>query len=132
MSDDPPASDENPPTSHDETPPSADESSTTDSPPEGPTPTTTTAPDTEQMATDTTPDDEQTTKSTVERYARYLLIAGFALLALIALLRFYFAASTTIDIWIADDYRSLFQAVFNLAVLLVAGAGIGWQVRKMR
>jgi hypothetical protein len=84
------------------------------------------------MATDTTPDDEQTTKSTIERYARYLLIAGFALLALIALLRFYFAASATIDTWIADDYRSLFQAVFNLAVLLVAGAGIGWQVRKMR
>lgn len=116
----------------DETPPSTDESSTIASPPEGPTPSSTTAPDTEQMATDTTPDDEQTTKSTVERYARYLLIAGFALLALIALLRFYFAASTTIDIWIADDYRSLFQAVFNLAVLLVAGAGIGWQVRKMR
>lgn len=130
--DDPPASDENPPTAYDEPSPSTDESSTTDSPPEGPTPSSTTAPDSEPMATDTTPNDEQTSESTVERYARYLLIAGFALLALIALLRFYFAASTTIDIWIASDYRSLFQAVFNLAILLVAGAGIGWQIRKMR
>lgn len=94
----------------------------------------------ETMASDTAPtdtdpddtDDKQSLRSDVERYVRYLLVAGFSLLALIAMLRFYFAASATIDTWISQEYRSLFQALFNLAILLVAGAGIGWQARKIR
>lgn len=86
--------------------------------------------DSEHAAPDT--EDEQGLRGDVERYVRYLLVAGFSLLALIAMLRFYFAASATIDTWISQDYRSLFQALFNLAILLVAGAGIGWQARKIR
>lgn len=99
-------------------------------------------PDTEPMATDTTPDDEapdreqpgdeQGSGRTIQRYVRYILLGGFVLLALIALLRFYFAMSATIDTWVASEYRSLFQAAFNLAVLLVAGAGIAWQIRALR
>jgi hypothetical protein len=69
---------------------------------------------------------------TVERKLRYAFVAGLALLALIALLRFYFAASATIDTWIAREYRSLLQALFNLAILLLSGAGILWQARKLR
>lgn len=100
----------------------------------------TSSPTPETMASDTAPtdtdpddtDDEQSLRSDVERYVRYLLVAGFSLLALIAMLRFYFAASATIDTWISQEYRSLFQALFNLAILLVAGAGIGWQARKIR
>lgn len=75
---------------------------------------------------------EDTTGSRVERYVRYLLVAGLALLALIAMLRFYFAASSMIDTWITREYRSLFQALFNLAILLLAAAGISWQARKIR
>jgi hypothetical protein len=67
----------------------------------------------------------------VERYVRYVLLAGFTLLALVALLRFYFAASGAIDTWVTDEYRSLFQAAFNLVVLFAAGIGISWQVRQL-
>jgi hypothetical protein len=94
--------------------------------------------DTRQMATDTDTDTdtasegEQSLRTNVERYVRYLLVGGLALLALIALIRFYFAASATIDTWISREYRSLFQALFNLAILLLAGAGIAWQARKIR
>jgi PGF-CTERM protein len=65
------------------------------------------------------------------RYARYALLAGLALLALLATVRFYFAVSTTIDRWVAREYRWLFQAALNLVVLLVAAIGISWEVRKM-
>lgn len=86
----------------------------------------------EPMASDTPSDDEQSLRNSVERYVRYLLVAGLSLLALIAMLRFYFAASATIDTWISQEYQSLFQALFNLAILLIAGAGISWQARKIR
>lgn len=87
----------------------------------------------EPMASDTaTAEEEQSLRNRVERSMRYLLVAGLSLLALIAMLRFYFAASATIDTWISRDYRSLFQALFNLALLLLAGAGIAWQARKIR
>lgn len=94
--------------------------------------------DTEHMASETpddgitTPDDEQNLRNDVERYVRYVLVAGLALLALIAMLRFYLAASATIDTWISPGYQSLFQALFNLAIGLLAVAGIGWQARKIR
>lgn len=81
--------------------------------------------------------DEYTGKSRllsgdIERTLRYAVVAGLALLALIATLRFYFAAGATIDTWVAREYRSLFQALFNLTILLVSGAGILWQVQKLR
>lgn len=94
--------------------------------------------DTEHMASApnddgiTPTENEQRLRNDVERYVRYLLVAGLSLLALIAMLRFYFAASATIDTWISQEYRSLFQALFNLALVLLAGAGIGWQARKIR
>ena len=65
------------------------------------------------------------------RYARYALLAGLTLLALLATVRFYFAVSTTIDRWVAPEFRSLFQAAFNLVVLLAAAVGISWEVRKV-
>ena len=81
--------------------------------------------------------DEDTGKSRlpsgdIERTLRYAVVAGLALLALIATLRFYFAAGATIDTWVTREYRSLFQALFNLTILLVSGAGILWQVQKLR
>lgn len=68
----------------------------------------------------------------VGRYVSYALLAGLSLLALIAALQFYVNASSALNQWIADEYRSLFQAAFNLVVLLVAAAGITWQVRRLR
>jgi hypothetical protein len=46
--------------------------------------------------------------------------------------RFYFAASNAVSYWVAEPYESAFQAAFNLVVLLLVGAGIVRQVRRMR
>lgn len=64
-------------------------------------------------------------------YARYALLAGLTLLALVATFRFYFAVSSAIDLWVAREFRPLFQAAFNLVVLLLAAIGISWEVRKV-
>jgi hypothetical protein len=61
----------------------------------------------------------------------YALLAGLSLLALIAALQFYFNASSAINQWVTHEYRSLFQAVFNLVVLLLTAAGISRQVRRL-
>ena len=61
----------------------------------------------------------------------YALLAGLSLLALIAALQFYFNASSAINQWVTREYRSLFQAVFNLVVLLLTAAGISRQVRRL-
>lgn len=66
--------------------------------------------------------------------AAYLKWAAFVLLGLIAaiaLFRFYFAASRTIDIWISRDFVPMFQAAFNLVVLLAAGAGLAKLARHI-
>jgi hypothetical protein len=59
-------------------------------------------------------------------------LAGLVLLALVAGLRFYLAASTTIDRWVVREYRSLFHAAFNLALLLLAAYGISVQIGRIR
>jgi hypothetical protein len=64
-------------------------------------------------------------------YARYALLAGLTLLALVATFRFYFAVSSAIDLWVAREFRPLFQAAFNLVMLLLAAVGISWEVRKV-
>lgn len=116
--------------------PDGDDPEETDEPATADSQSTAADTNTQPMVTDTNTDtgsqDEQSLRTDVERYVRYLLVGGLALLALIALIRFYFAASATIDTWISRDYRSLFQALFNLIILLLAGAGIAWQARKVR
>lgn len=65
---------------------------------------------------------------------RYLEWAGLALLFLLATLamfRFYNSAGRAIEVFVADRYESLFQAAFNLVVLLVAVTGISVLVRRM-
>ncbi|WP_373190126.1 hypothetical protein [Halolamina sp.] len=77
-------------------------------------------------------EEEQTNEnSDLRRKANYALLAGLSLLALIAALQFYLNASSVINQWVTHEYRSLFQAAFNLVVLLVAAAGISRQVRRL-
>ncbi|WP_435127785.1 hypothetical protein [Halobaculum sp. D14] len=73
-----------------------------------------------------------TARSNVRRYLNYALLSALVLLALVAGLRFYGAASSTINQWVAAEYRSLFHAAFNLALLFVAAAGISLQVKRLR
>ncbi len=68
----------------------------------------------------------------LRRTLNYVLLAGLSLLALIATLQLYFNVSSAINQWITDEYRSLFQAAFNLVVLLLVGSAMVWQVRRLR
>jgi hypothetical protein len=53
------------------------------------------------------------------------------LLALVATFRFYFATSNAIRIWFSRDFVPIFQAVFNLLVLVASGIGISVLVRRL-
>lgn len=80
--------------------------------------------------------DEPTGERPDGRDVRELLLRGvlvvLALVAVVALFQFYTSALAVIDEWIAREYRALFRAVFNLAVLLAAGAGISVVLGKLR
>ncbi|MFW5949657.1 MAG: hypothetical protein ACOCSD_08680 [Halolamina sp.] len=84
------------------------------------------------MTDDSTHETEDQRGRDVWRTLNYGLLAGLALLALIATLQLYFNVSSAINQWITHEYRSLFQAAFNLAVLLLVSAGIVWQMRRLR
>ena len=96
----------------------------------------------DETMTDTATDDgrehrEDTTRDTDEgrdlrRTLNYVLLAGLSLLTLIATLQLYFNVSSAINQWITHEYRSLFQAAFNLVVLLLVGSAMVWQVRRLR
>ncbi|MEF8830969.1 MAG: hypothetical protein V5A23_05470 [Halobacteriales archaeon] len=70
-------------------------------------------------------------RRSVRRYLNYGAIGLLALFALVAAIRFYLEASAVISTWVTPEYRSLFQAAFNLVVLLFAGGAIAWQLRRL-
>jgi hypothetical protein len=76
--------------------------------------------------------ESRTIDADLRRKLNYALLSGLSLLALIAALQFYINASAVIDQWVAREFRSLFKMGFNLAVLLVAAAGISRQVRRLK
>jgi len=67
----------------------------------------------------------------IVRYVNYLVLVALVVLALVAGIQFYGAVSRTINQWVTAEYRSLFHGAFNLAVLLIAAAGISRQVRRV-
>ena len=96
---------------------------------------------TEETMTDIADDDGAADRTTeqrsdesrdLRRTLNYVLLAGLSLLALIATLQLYLNVSSVINQWISPEYRSLFQAAFNLVVLLLVGTGMVWQVRRLR
>lgn len=68
----------------------------------------------------------------VTEYLNYALLAGLLLFALVAAANLYGAVGSAINEWVAREYRSLFRAAFNLAVLLAALAGVSYQARRLR
>jgi hypothetical protein len=73
-------------------------------------------------------------RTTGERLAWVVQVGALVVLSLVALLatfRFYFAASEAITVWIADDYVSVFQAAFNLLVLVVCIYSVSLLVRRL-
>jgi uncharacterized membrane protein len=71
------------------------------------------------------------TTARVRRYANYAVLLVLGLLAFVAVIRLYLSVSNVITTWITSEYRSLFQAAFNLVVLLAAGVGISYQLRRL-
>ena len=72
--------------------------------------------------------------STGEKVIGSLQWGAFAILilvALIATLRFYFAASNAINEFVTRQYRPLFQAVFNLLILLASVFGLSVLARRI-
>lgn len=67
----------------------------------------------------------------LRRKLNYALLLGLGFLALIAVIQLYLNVSSVINQWVTREYRSLFQAVFNLVVLLVVGAAISFQVKRL-
>ena len=85
------------------------------------TPTTT-----EPTAAEPTTDD-----GNISRTLHWAALCGLVLLAAIATLQFYLSGSRAIRIWVAPEYEPLFQAAFNLVLLLVCGIGISLLVRRL-
>lgn len=75
------------------------------------------------------PDDDS--GPSIAIYAQWAMFAILTLVALIATLQFYFSASSAIDTFVTDRYRPLFNAAFNLVVLLVCGLGLSVLVRRL-
>jgi hypothetical protein len=77
-------------------------------------------------------DTEDESGSKIVGYAQWAGFFVLVLLVLISTLRFYFAASTAINRFISPDFRPVFQAVFNLVVLLASVVGLSVLVKRMR
>lgn len=83
---------------------------------------------------ESTPDGNATDDREGGRLRGYLdraLLVAFLLLAVVAALQFYFQAGAAIEVWITDPYEPLAKAAFNLAVLLLAAAGLSYQLRRV-
>jgi hypothetical protein len=96
--------------------------SDTDSTPDG----SETVSERDQPDDDTADDDGR-----IRRYANYAVLIVLGLLAFVAVVQLYLSVSGVIRTWIEPEYRSLFQAAFNLVVLLAAGLGISYQLRRL-
>ncbi|MFB6169452.1 MAG: hypothetical protein ABEJ43_11505 [Haloferacaceae archaeon] len=90
---------------------------------------------TETTATTTTDSEtDETAPSTADRVRRgvdYLLLAGLAVFALVAAVGVYTSVQGVIQTWVQPDYQPIVNAAFNLVVLLVVGAGLVRQVRRL-
>lgn len=63
-------------------------------------------------------------------YVELGTLAGLLLLGIVAAFGFYTSASTAIDRLVTAEYRPMFQAAFNLVVLLVAALGVSVVLRR--
>jgi len=61
----------------------------------------------------------------------YALLATFVLVALFAALGFYSQVGRAIEIWVADAYQPIAKATVNLALLLIAVAGVSHQLARL-
>jgi hypothetical protein len=86
---------------------------------------------TETAADHETDERGRSTATRVRRGVDYLLLAGLAVFALVAAVGLYTSMQGVIRTWIEPDFRPVVNAAFNLVVLLVVGAGLVRQVRRL-
>jgi hypothetical protein len=96
---------------------------------------TTVSPD-ESPVPDSDPADEATAAGdsdgrSIARYAQWAAFGILVLVALVASLQFYFAASAAVNEFVTRRYRPLFRAGFNLVVVLAAATGVSLLVRRL-
>jgi hypothetical protein len=80
-------------------------------------------------------DREQNATVSREKLVGYMFWAAFGLLGLltaVALFGFYTSVTRVINIWITDQYQPIFNAVFNLVVVLACLVGLSLLVRLLR
>lgn len=89
---------------------------------------------TPEQATDGPDDAEEADiiSATMQRYLYRGAFVALALFGLFAATQFYLNASRTITVWVANDYRPLFQAAFNLVVVIACGLGLTVLVERFR
>ncbi len=78
--------------------------------------------------------DEDTESALPERMTAYLIWGTVAVLFLVGVIAFvglYRSVGSIIDIWIAPDFRPLFRAAFNLAVVFVCALGLSVLIRRV-
>ena len=67
---------------------------------------------------------------TVLGYLQWGVLVALGLLAVVAAVGLYTSLSSIIDVWVGDRFQPVARAVFNFAVLCVAGVGIGLMLRR--
>lgn len=67
-----------------------------------------------------------------KRFLMWVAVALLALLAVVATFQIYTNTSTAIARFVGADFRPLFQAAFNLVVLLLAVAGITRLLQRLQ
>lgn len=77
-------------------------------------------------------DDADIISATMQRYLYRGAFVALALFGLFAATQFYLNASRTISVWVTPDYQPLFQAAFNLVVVIACGLGLTVLVERVR
>jgi|AntRauMinimDraft_4_1070384.scaffolds.fasta_scaffold00041_15 hypothetical protein len=60
---------------------------------------------------------------TVRDYLEHAALAVLVVFAVVSAFQFYVRATAAISAFVSEAYRPLFKALFNLAVVLLSGAG---------
>lgn len=87
--------------------------------------------DTGSNDTEATGEDEQELPE-IEWYVRRAAVIVLAIAAFFVAVAFYNSVNNAIDVWIGDRFVDIFRAVFNLAVLLVLGYGLLYELEAVR
>jgi len=64
-------------------------------------------------------------------YAQWAAFGMLVFVAFVATVRFYFAASASVETFVTRRYQPLFMMGFNLVVLLLSGIGLSVLLRRL-